>query len=268
MVKISVIIPTYKPSGYIWECLDSICRQTFPYKDYEVIVVLNGCREPYNHQLSNYFYKHSNINWKYINIELAGVSNARNLALDNAEGEYITFIDDDDFVSESYLKELYTIANPKVIPLCYPLSFIDGTDNYCEYYVTEDYVNNKDSRFLDFKKAKHYFSGPVYKLLHRDIIGKRRFDIRFKNGEDSLFMFLISDKFDTVALTSQDAVYYRRERILSATRSEKKLMAIENRINLIKEYSKIYFANVSKYSFAFYLSRIIGAIHAIINTLK
>ena len=51
-MKISVIVPTYKPQAYLWKCLDSIYNQTFPKKDYELLLVLNGCNEPYHTQIT------------------------------------------------------------------------------------------------------------------------------------------------------------------------------------------------------------------------
>ena len=53
-MKISVIIPTYKPQVYLWECLDTVYAQTFSKKEFEVILVLNGCNEPYNSQIQEY----------------------------------------------------------------------------------------------------------------------------------------------------------------------------------------------------------------------
>ena len=53
-MKISVIIPTYRPGAYIFECLDSLRHQTLPKNQFEVIVVLNGERNPYEEQLFEY----------------------------------------------------------------------------------------------------------------------------------------------------------------------------------------------------------------------
>ena len=53
-MKISVIIPSYKPQEYLWQCLDSLCSQTFPKEDFELILVLNGCKEPYYEQIKAY----------------------------------------------------------------------------------------------------------------------------------------------------------------------------------------------------------------------
>ena len=96
-MKISVIIPTYKPQDYIWECLDSLIKQTFSCDDFEIILVLNGCNNPWQENIEKYVEKNMRgMNVQFFISEMAGVSNARNLGLDNAKGEYVTFIDDDD----------------------------------------------------------------------------------------------------------------------------------------------------------------------------
>ena len=193
-MKISVIVPTYKPQRYIFECLESLRKQSMNAEDFEVIIVLNGCCEPYNKMIERWIATHNLNHFILIQTDIGGVSNARNIGLDEARGEYVTFIDDDDFVSSAYLEELYSKATPEIISLCYPLSFVDGSDNYLPYYITKDYYKYVNNGPIVFTKPRRFFAGPVYKLIHKSIIGNRRFDVRFKNGEDSLFMFLISDK--------------------------------------------------------------------------
>lgn len=253
-MKISVIVPTYKPQAYLWECLDSIYNQTFPKTDYELVLVLNGCNEPYNEQIKEWLSQHSDLQVQYIQTDEGGVSNARNIALDKAKGEYITFIDDDDFVSESFLKELYEKAAPDTVSLCYPYAFKDGDlDNQLNYTVTDAYnygiMHNCSSLS---SRARKYFSGPCMKLIPMNFIQGRRYDIRFKIGEDSLFMFLISDKIHKVALTSKDAVYYRRYRGASASFAERYAKEqIGNNLRLIREYIKIFsHGGYSSYIFA------------------
>ena len=55
---ISVIIPTYRPQAYIWECLLSLATQTLPKNLYEIIIVLNGCNEPFHSQIQQYIIDH------------------------------------------------------------------------------------------------------------------------------------------------------------------------------------------------------------------
>lgn len=267
-MEISVIIPTYKPKDYIWKCLDSIVNQTFSRKKFEVILVLNGCCEPWKSAIENYLAdKMANMHINFIQVDNGGVSNARNIALDVAKGKYITFIDDDDYVSPQYLEELYKIASLDAVSISYTLAFDDlnPTKNY-PFYITKAYNachNKKNNRVSSM--VRKYFNGPCMKLIPKTLIENSRFDKRFKNGEDSLFMFLISNKIKNIVFTSNEAVYYRRFRENSAVTSKRSLFKrIQNAIKLICAYSEIYFQNVFDYSLIFYLNRILAIIKGVL----
>lgn len=262
-MKISVIVPTYRPQAYLWECLDSVYNQTFPKSDYELVLVLNGCNEPYHSQIKDWLGKHSDLQVQFFQTDEGGVSNARNIALDNAKGEYITFIDDDDLISPSYLQELYDNATPDTVSLCYPYAFNDGEiEKQLPYGNTEAYDYYMEHECMSLSsKVRKYFSGPCMKLFPMSFIQDRRFDVRFKNGEDSLYMFLISDKIKKFAFTSKDAVYYRRYRDNSAyTRSKTKREIIANKTSLIKAYISIYLRRPQKYSLLFFITRLLGTL--------
>ncbi len=264
-VKISVIVPTYKPQDYLWECLDSLHNQIFPKDNYEVLLVLNGCNEPYHSQISEYANNHEDMLVRCIQTDEGGVSNARNVGIENSDGEYIAFIDDDDFVSPNYLDELYKHAGKDTIPVCRPLSFIDGTEEYTDYNITKDYDKYYNMGKVAFYKPRRFFNGPVYKLIHRDIIRDRKFDTRFKNGEDSLFMFLISDRIKYVEFADKTTVYYRRVRQNSATQSKKTLgYAIKNYTKLMAVQTTIFLKGIPRYNFWFYLSSIEGRLKSIL----
>ena len=126
-MKISVIVPTYKPQAYLWECLDSLVAQSLSKDDFEVVLVLNGCKEPWKGEIEDYIEKSMRgMNVNFIQTDVPGVSNARNVALDNARGEYIAFIDDDDFISENYLETLYKYSKPNRVVIG---TFLDINEN-------------------------------------------------------------------------------------------------------------------------------------------
>lgn len=267
-MKISVIIPTYKPEKYIWDCLESLVGQTFPKSDFEVILVLNGCCEPYKKQIELFIkVKMAEMNVVFVQTDTAGVSNARNIAIDKAKGQFLTFIDDDDYVSPEFLEGLYMTANEETISLCYPYAFKDGMPSVqLKYGLTDAYEQSYKNGCKGLSsKDRKFFSGPCMKLINKSFIQGRRFDVNFRNGEDSLFMFLISDKIHKLALAPRSAVYFRRNREDSAYRMKKSLTdKIENSFNLIIAYTKIYIFNFPKYSFHFYMTRILGAIKQVI----
>lgn len=267
-MKISVIVPTYKPQAYLWECLDSIYNQTFPKAEYEVILVLNGCCEPYRTQIKEWMSRHSDMQVNFIQTDEGGVSNARNIALDEASGEYVAFIDDDDLISPTYLEELYEKATPDTVSLCYPYAFCDKKpEEQLQYGITDAYeycVKNGCNSIAS--RVRKYFSGPCMKLIPMSFIQGRRFDRNFKNGEDTIFMFLISDKFRNITFTSRNAIYYRRYRKGSAaTTKHSKKEEILNTIRCMMECTKIFLKG--KYNLYFYASRIIAGLMYIIKLL-
>lgn len=105
MVKISVIVPVYNVEKYLERCLESIVNQTF--KDIEIICVNDGSTDN-SRQILDKYNKYPN--FKVIEQKNAGLSEARNTGLDAALGEYISFIDSDDFIDSNFLETLYHAA--------------------------------------------------------------------------------------------------------------------------------------------------------------
>lgn len=257
-VKISVIIPSYKPDDYIWDCLNSIYNQTFDKSLFEVILILNGCNEPWRGHIENWIKGHAALNCILFQTDQGGVSNARNIGLDHAKGEYITFIDDDDYVSPKYLEELYAVSSPSCIALTDSVYFndISGLMDYNNLHHKE-YQRLKGSINSSLYQVRRFFNGPWMKLVHRDIIGKRRFDLRFANGEDSLFMALISDRVKSCQLCQEDAVYFRRIRINSATFRKRSFISRScNGFKAIGQYLKYWIKKPLRYNLPFMASRI------------
>lgn len=262
MMKISVIVPTYKPGEYLWDCLLSLKDQTLPKDEFEVLLVLNGCGEPYASQIGSFISDSlEGLNVRFIKIAEGGVSNARNVAIEAAEGEYIAFIDDDDYVSAPYLEELLGAASADTVALSYTIAFRDGEDDRpLPYRISSAYDTCTNLPECTVRQARKYFSGPCMKLIPRNIVGKRRFNPAFRNGEDSIFMFLISDRIGKVAFTTRNAVYYRRFREGSAVTSRRTFcQKLSNAMRKTGEYIRIYMSSPLKYDFRFFMTRVLGA---------
>lgn len=103
-IKISVIIPVYNCGPYISTTLKSVINQNF--KDYEIIVIDDGSTDN-SLEIINSTLKGCGIKYKIIHQENAGVSVARNHGIDVSEGEFLVFVDGDDYVLENHLSELY-----------------------------------------------------------------------------------------------------------------------------------------------------------------
>ena len=102
MPKVTVIIPVYKVENYIDECLNAMSRQT--YKDFELILVDDGSPDSCGDICEKYAEGHPNT--KVIHQENAGLSEARNNGVKQSSGEYIIFIDSDDYVTDDYVEYL------------------------------------------------------------------------------------------------------------------------------------------------------------------
>lgn len=266
---ISVIVPSYKPGDYIYKCLDSLVNQDYDHQQYEVLIILNGCNEPYYSRLEKYIQEKSEFIFRLIQTDIPGVSNARNIGIDSAKGEYITFIDDDDYVSASFLRLLYGVSSAQMVGISNEKVFDERDGLIKEDSISREYGKKASMGIQSYCTIRKIFSGPWIKLIHRNIIASSRFDVNFSNGEDSLFMFEISKRMGPVCFTPPEAVYYRRIRSGSAMSKEKKVwFTIKNRIRLIKEFSVLFFKEPKSYSFLFFVTRVLGCLHSILNAIK
>lgn len=106
-MKISVIVPVYNTEKYLNKCIDSILAQTFT--DFELLLVDDGSTDNSGFICDEYAKKDKRV--KVFHKENGGVSRARNLGIDNAQGEYLSFIDSDDYIRPEMYAELIAIAD-------------------------------------------------------------------------------------------------------------------------------------------------------------
>lgn len=127
-MKLSVIVPVYNVENFLPRCLDSLLRQGLEAEEYEVICVNDGSPDHSAAILAEYEAKHSDI-FKVITQENQGLGGARNTGTAQAQGEYVTYLDSDDYVIDNayaYLLERFCQDEPDV--LCYDLCriYTDG----------------------------------------------------------------------------------------------------------------------------------------------
>lgn len=256
---ISVIIPSFRPQQHTIDCLESIRQQTLDNSQFEVIVVLNGEREPYEAMLLKVLPS----NGRLLYSPKASACSSRNMGIDEARGEYICFIDDDDKISPTYLESLLKIADRDTIAASYCISVFEDEHTERNPY-TEEYESKFPRGAQPFYIPKKIFSVPWMKLIHRDIIGNRRFNEVFPSGQDALLMFEISDRMNKVKFTSSDAIYYWRQRSDSLHRMGlSKLISKYGRLALA--YTGIYLKHPLDYNFIFYFTRVLASCHAILK---
>ncbi|MCL1946740.1 MAG: glycosyltransferase [Chitinivibrionia bacterium] len=210
MPKISVIIPVYNAEKYLEKCIDSVLLQTFT--DFECILIDDGSPDNSGKICDGYAKKDERI--KVVHQENGGVSCARNAGLDIAQGEWITFIDSDDWVDENYLELMYNNAINKTcdLSIC-GLRSIDKNGKLI--------IESKQYPVMFFDKVsakkilfgfEYFTTATVSKLVNRKYIYENniRFDMEVKVCEDGLFWFEIIDKIDRVLYDSTPCYNYMR----------------------------------------------------------
>ena len=134
MPKFSIIIPVYNVEKYIKKCLDSVFSQTF--KDYEVIVVNDGTKDNSMDIVKDY-------NVKVVNQKNMGLSEARNTGVKNSTGEYIIFLDSDDYIEKDLLKEVNKSLKNKPDLVRYQVKMVwENSDRELDY--NEEEFNGKN----------------------------------------------------------------------------------------------------------------------------
>lgn len=215
MVAVSVIVPVYKCEENIATCIESILNQSMG--EFKLILVDDGSPDRAPKICDTYAKKDSRI--VVIHKENGGVSSARNDGIAVSEGEYITFVDSDDYLAENFLKDLLAAAKQYQADLV-----VSGV-------IMETWSKEKceKKQIYSFAEDKHYNSrtlleqwgidfppicicGPCCKLYRRDVL--MRDNIRFLQdldcGEDTYFNMEYLERISRIWATSQCYYHYRR----------------------------------------------------------
>ena len=219
---ISVIIPVYNVEKYINECLNSVINQE--YKNIEIICVNDGSTDKSMEKLEEFGKKDSRI--RIISRENKGSSYARNLGLKESEGEYIYFLDSDDYISKDYLKNMYEKMAETDADIVFNDNIISFDDT--NRTKTKQVIKNKlengiykvDPEFIN----KRFLNPVVWsKLYKKSLITDN--NIEFPIGlisEDAYFYFALMPFINT-AVQNNEGTYYYRERENSLTHQSKKI---------------------------------------------
>ncbi len=171
-IKVSVIVPVYNVEKFIDKCLNSIVNQTL--KEIEIIVVNDGSPDNSQKIIDKYVKKYPEKVQSFIK-ENGGQGSARNLGIEKAKGEYISFVDSDDFVEKDMYKKLYNKAkeNNYDIVVC------------GNYNVSEDYQNKNIDAFINNYNTdlENIFFGKMAvwnKIYKRDILIKNKLEFKEK----------------------------------------------------------------------------------------
>ena len=258
---ISIIVPSHNPQSYLWDCLDSICHQTLNHDDYETIIVLNGCNEPYKTQIENYI-KKRNSQWhiRLIQTDIPGVSNARNIGMDYSIGDYYTFIDDDDLISPCFLEEMLKISSVHCIGCSNSLCIEESLKTTNDNFITKAFHDCKRKKYTSFYYRK-FLSSVWGKLFHKTIVNDVRFPVSLIKSEDSVFCFELVPRIKEMHLTDDRAIYFQRKRKGSVMRRKYGVMfELHELLKIENAYLNLWVHNPLKYDPKFVLTRMIACI--------
>jgi glycosyltransferase involved in cell wall biosynthesis len=215
---ISVIIPLYNAEKYIEQTLGSIQKQT--YTNFEVLLIDDGSIDKTAEICKRYSASDPRI--KYVHKDNGGVGSARNLGIEKASGEWISFIDGDDEIVPQYFEELLRCAQQEHSKMsCCNIQFynLDGSITSSPLPdVKRLNVAEIQSEYFVTGPVSIQFYGPYNKLIHNTLLSKIKFE-KYALGEDLLFMFKLLTQIDYVAISNLNGYrYIKREN--SATTSK------------------------------------------------
>jgi len=200
-MTVSVIVPIYNVEAYLARCVDSVLHQSFP--DFELILVDDGSPDRCGAICDEYAGKDHRV--RVIHQENGGISSARNAGMERACGEWIAFVDPDDWLHRDYLKTLTA-------------GIRDDTDLVVCGYQTTDRPTETDAVLKDIvftndidggAVSRHFIETNVWgRLYKRESVSARRFVPGTEPVEDKVFndFFLSSDKH--ISVTSAKLYYY------------------------------------------------------------
>lgn len=211
MTKISVIVPMYNVENYIRKCLESLVNQTL--EDIEIIVVDDGSRDFGKNIVKEYVETYNNV--KYYTKENGGLSSARNYGMKYATGEYIAFLDGDDYIDKKAYEKMYEKAKKE-----------DSDIVECNFYWAYGRRKKKDIGEQYEGKSEMIEKARVVawnKLYKREMLEEAK--IEFPKGlqyEDVEFFYKLVPYIEKVSFVKEPLIYYvQRNGSISNSKNEK-----------------------------------------------
>lgn len=228
MPKVSVIVPVYNVEKYITKCLNSLINQTLD--DLEIIVVNDGSKDGSEEIIKEFKKSHKNI--IYVKKENGGLSSARNFGLLYATGEYIAFLDSDDYVDRTLYQKMYEKAKAT------NSDYVE-----CDFYWMYPDHQKHDIGYRYKDKKEMFAKARVVawnKLIKRGLITDNK--LQFPEGlyyEDIEFFYKLLPHINKFAFVEEPLIYYvqRENSIVNKQdhRTKQIFIILDNVINYYKE---------------------------------
>lgn len=238
--KISVIVPIYNVENFLVKCIESIITQT--YKNLEIILINDGSTDNSGKICDQFSEKDSRI--KVIHKENEGVSATKNLGMKISSGEYVAFVDSDDYIANDYCETLYNNmieSGADVSIIGYNVVNEEGIiiSNSTEKtgLQFDEIVVYEESEIIEELLKQNTIKNFVCKLYKKSVLSDFPVGVTY---EDIVFSFQVLKKAKKVVYINKNSYnYLKRGGSITATISEKNLMdfanAIVNRYLIVKE---------------------------------
>lgn len=211
--SITLIMPVYKVEKYLKRSIDSILDQS--YRNFELLLIDDGSPDRSGEICDEYAKNDSRI--KVFHKANGGVSSARNLGLDNASGEWIAFVDSDDYVEKNYLDSIM-VAEADIDLLHF--GFTKETPGN-KIYISNFFPDNKRILLEDLFSRDVFSSCSVTYFYRRKLIGDIRFNENLKYSEDREFIIKVALRSENYILLTPNIAYRYTYNPSSATNTKR-----------------------------------------------
>ena len=226
---VSIIVPIYQTERYLPRCIDSILTQSF--RDFELLLIDDGSKDKSGAICERYAHQDSRV--RVFHKENGGLSDARNFGLDRAKGDYITFVDSDDYIGRDYLKILMEMAvesdaDMTIISFRMVRSedvvFIESADQRTVYSGSE--------ALLELVKAELFDSFAWAKLFKSELFYSIRFPVGKTYEDLAIIPYIVGDCHHCAFSTSIQYYYYQRRDSITHRPTESNM---QNRLDETKK---------------------------------
>lgn len=232
-IKLSIIVPVYNTEQYLEKCLDSLVKQTL--KEIEIILINDGSPDNSEVIIKKYLKMYNNI--KYIKKDNGGLSSARNEGLKHVQGEYIGFVDSDDYVKVDMFEKMYNkiIKDKSDIVICDMVYELNGKDisdtNFKDFGIL-----NKNEAILMYLDNNYFRAHVINKIFKKELFTGLTF-LEGEVYEDVDIFYKLLHKSSKISFINEKLYFYNQGNFQSITKRKfnlKNIVLLNNHEKMIE----------------------------------
>lgn len=241
MVRFSIIIPVYNAEKCIIACLTMIERQTF--HDFELMVVNDGSKDKSLNVIDDFVRCHPAMKINVISKKNAGAGAARNTGIEAAKGEFIVFIDADDYVDNDFLQRIDEVIRKENADVVFvDIVREDNRGQIIRYERMSDFKGLSKERMIRWQLTGKMPWGGVRKIVKASLVkdNNLRYATHIKVGEESIYSFRVLELADKIAFQTSSLYHYvdNIDSLTSNDNVENSLSVFEYMTGFLQDYGK------------------------------